>query len=107
MPITQENIKALENQGENSKYNQNEIKRVIELYMLRKIERFNTARNIIKGLISRNILGRNKALNKLKFYEEEYIPRSDPKRKQLPKGTNRFIKPKTETIIEITGKILI
>ena len=44
----------------------------------------------------------------IKFYSEEYIPRSNPKHKELPKGSDRFIKPKiepmTQTIIEITGK---
>ena len=58
--------KALENQGEHAKYNQNEIKRVIELYIPRKIERYDTARNIINGLVSRYKPGRNKAINTLR-----------------------------------------
>ena len=83
--------------GAHSKHNPAEIKQVIDLFKSRKIERFDTARNIIEGLSSRGAIKQQKAKEKLNFYDEIYVPRSDPKSKTLPLGSNSFIKPKPES----------
>ena len=67
--------------GAHSKHNPAEIKKVIDLFKSRKIERFDTARNIIVGLSSRGVIKQQKAKEKLNFYDKIYIPRSDPKAK--------------------------
>ena len=48
-------------------------------------------------MASRGAIKQQKAKEKLNFYEETYAPRSDPVRRDIPKGNNSFIKPKTTT----------
>ena len=69
------------------------IKRLIDLYQTRKIERFDTARQIITKLSSKGEINQQTAKNKLNFYEDEYIPRRETLANPLPIGYNRFIKP--------------
>ena len=97
MKVKKMDIDQLKIIGAHSKHNPAEIKQVIDLFKSRKIERFDTARNIIEGLSSRGVIKQQKAKEKLNFYDEIYIPRSDPKSKTLPIGSNSFIKPKPET----------
>ena len=95
----------LKSMASKSKHNNAEIALVIKLYKERKIERFDTARNIINDLSSRGIVKQQKAKDKLNFYDKEYIPRSDPLSKTILEGHNRFIKAETKTIINITINI--
>ena len=46
MKAQTENVKALQQMAAASKYNKEQIKEVIELYKIRKIERFDTAKCI-------------------------------------------------------------
>jgi hypothetical protein len=69
----------------------------IELYKDRKIERFGSARLIIKGLASRGPTQQQTAKNKLNFYENEYIPRRETLSNPIPNAYSRFIKPKPES----------
>ena len=88
------------------------LKKVIDLYQSRKIERFDTARNIITKLSSKGEINQQTAKDKLKFYEDEYIPRAETLANPIPIGYNRFIKPKTDTpeslakltVSEVKGK---
>jgi hypothetical protein len=90
-------IEALKYLGAKSKQNKEEIKKAIDLYQSRKIERFDTARNIITKLSSKGEINQQTAKDKLKFYEDEYIPRAETLANPIPIGYNRFIKPKTDT----------
>ena len=94
MKVTQENVKALQQLAASSKYNKELINDVIQLYKDRKIERFDTARTIIDGLASRGPAKRSKAMHKLNFYQNEYMPRRILRQldQHLPKGINRYIK---------------
>ena len=69
--------------GAHSKHHLAEIKQAIEVFKSRKSERFDTARTIIEGLSSRGVIKQQKANEKLNFYEEMYVPRSDPISKTL------------------------
>ena len=104
MKVSSINMHLLKSMASKSKHNNAEIALAIKLYKERKIERFDTARNIINDLSSRGIVKQQKAKDKLNFYDKEYIPRSDPLSKTITEGRNRFIKPETKTIINITGK---
>ena len=106
MKVSSINIHLLKSLESKSKHNNTEIAQVIKLYKERKIERFDTARNIINDLSSKGIVKQQKAKDKLNFYDKEYIPRSNPLSKTIPEGYNRFIKAEAKTIINITGKNL-
>ena len=93
--------------GTHPKHSPTEIKQAIELFKSRKIERFDTARTIIEGLSSRGAIKQQKAKEKLSFYEEIYVPRSDPISKTLPIGSNSFIKPKPESNPEQLATLII
>ena len=69
------------------------LKKTIDLYKDRKIERFDSARLIIKGLSSRGPTQQQIAKHKLNFHEHEYIPRREALHNPQPKGTHR-LKPK-------------
>lgn len=89
--------------GANSKYNSSEIAKVIELFTSRKIERFDTARNMISNLSSRGLKKQQSAKDKLDFYEKEYVPRSQTTNVRLYPGSNSFIKPKSPNIEQLAS----
>ena len=53
MKVPQKDIEALKILGSRSKHNKEEIKKAIDLYQQRRIERFDTARQIIENRIKR------------------------------------------------------
>ena len=93
MKVPKKDIEALKYLGAKSKQNKEEIKKAIDLYQKRKIERFDTALQIITNLSSKGEINQQTAKNKLKFYEDEYIPRREALANPLPSGYTRFIKP--------------
>ena len=93
--------------GTHSKHNPAEITKAIELFKSRKIERFDTTRGIIEGLASRGVIKQQKAKEKLNFYEETCVPRSDPVSRDIPKGNNSFTKPKTPTNLEALATLTV
>ena len=94
MKVTKKDIEASKTFGAKSKHNKEETKKTIELYKDRKIERFDTAKIIINGLSSKGPAKQQNAKHRLKFYEEEYIPRRETLNNPIPIGVNRFVKPK-------------
>ena len=92
MKVKNIDIQQLKTLGHSSKHNKTEISKVIDLFTSRKIERFDTARNIINELSSKGILKQQNAKDKLNFYENEYTPRSDPLSRGQLKGSNMFMK---------------
>ena len=72
-----ENVKALRQLATASKYNIEQINVVIQLFQDRKIERFDTAKCIIDNLASRGKQRQNKGLDKLDYYKNVYVSRSD------------------------------
>ena len=90
-------IAQLRSIGSKSKHNRDDIEKTIDLFKARKIERFDTARNIINDLSSRGVAKQQNAKDKLNFYENEYIPRGDPLTRGQLNGSNRFIRPKPFT----------
>jgi len=72
-----ENVKALQQMTAASKYNKEQIKEVIELYKIRKIERFDTVKCIRNNLASRGKQRQNKGLDKLDYYKNIYVSLSD------------------------------
>ena len=72
-----ENVKSLQQLAASSKYNKEQIKEVIDLYKIRKIERFDTAKCIIDNLASRGKQRQNKGLDKLDYYKNVYVSRSE------------------------------
>ena len=90
--LPKKDIEALKILGSKSKYSKGEIKKAIELFKDRRIERVDTTKTIIDGLSSRGPAKQQKAKDKLNFYEYEYIPRHITLKQPVPKGINRFIK---------------
>jgi hypothetical protein len=86
MPVTKKDIEALKILGSKSKYNKKKLKKTIELYKDRRIERFDTTKIIIDGLAFRGPSKQQKAKDKLNFYEKEYIPRRETLANPLPSG---------------------
>ena len=72
-----ETVEALKQLAAASKYNKEQINEVIELYKIRKIERFDTAKCIIDNLASRGKQRQNKGLDKLDYYKNVYASRSE------------------------------
>ena len=91
MEATQMDIDQLKIIGAHSTHNPAEIKQVIELFKPRKIMRLDIARTIVEGLSSRGVIKQQKANEKLNFYDETCVPRSDPVSKTMPIGSNSFI----------------
>ena len=69
-------IRNLKTLGSLSKRNKAEIAQVIELYTNRRIERFDTARNLINNLSSSGKTKQQTGLDRLKYYDEVYVDRS-------------------------------
>ena len=86
MKVPKKDIEALKYFGAKSKQNKEEIKKAIDLYQNRKIERFDTALQIVTKLSSKGEINQQKAKDKLKFYEYEYIPRRITLNEPMPKG---------------------
>ena len=95
------NLKAL---GSSSKRNKVEIAQVIALYKDRKIERFDTARNMINNLSSSGKTKQQTGIDKLEFYNNQYVPRNVPLNSEISPGGNRFIKPTPEEMQKLHVK---
>ena len=74
-----------------SKRNTSEIDQVIKLFQERKIERFDTARSIIDNLSSGGKKKQKAGLDKLEFYNKEYISRQEQYiKKATPTPSNSY-----------------
>ena len=69
-------IQNLKTIGSLSKRNKAEIAQAIELYKDRRIERFDTARTLNNNLSSSVKTKQHTGLDRLKYYNEEYVDRS-------------------------------
>ena len=108
MNTNDKNIANLKVLGAFSKRNQSEIAQVVELYKARKIERLDTAKNIIVGLSSQGKKKQSTAKDKLKFYNEEYVSRAEQYEKKVqPPTRNSYIQPKTMKKYFVRGGIKI
>ena len=77
MKATKENVNALHQLAASSTYNKELINDVIQLYQDRKIERLDTAKCIINNLASRGLQRQNKGIDKLDYYKNVYVSRSE------------------------------
>ena len=97
-------IRNLKTLGSLSKRNKAEIAQVIDLYTERKIERFDTARNMINDLSSSGKTKQKTGLDKLEFYNNQYVPRNNSLNSTLSPGSNRFNKPTPEEMQKLHVK---
>ena len=97
-------IRNLKTLGSLSKRNKAEIAQVIDLYTDRKIERFDTARNMINDLSSSGKTKQKTGLDKLEFYNNQYVPRNNSLNSTISPGSNRFIKPTPEEMQKLHVK---
>ena len=107
MKVKQHDIMHLTLIGGLSKKNQSEIAQVIELFKDRKIERFDTARNLIHSLSSQGKKQQSVAKDKVKFYDEHYLSRKDQYDKKVkPPSSNSYKSPKKEFFVQGHLKVL-
>ena len=107
MNVKQIDIANLKLLGGFSKRNQTEIAQVIELFKARKIERFDTARNLINELSSHGRKKQTTAKDKLQFYSEEYVSRNEQHEKKLkPPTSNSYKSPKKKFFVHGYAKVV-